>query len=174
MKYLLKAIVLFVLAQPVSSLTAQSSGVDRYYQDIRNDERFTSVSVSSKMFSLFVNFEMEDPAEQQLVETISKLKGLKVLIGNEIPEAKSIYTNIVGNPASEMEELMDVTDASRQFKFFITEAGGSISELLMVGYEKSQVVILSLVGDIDLKEISALSQKMDIKGFKHLENLNNQ
>ena len=153
-----------------TALMAQT-GIDRYFDTYSEDDRFTRISVSSKMFSLFVNFEMDDPDEQEVVETLSKLKGMKMLIGNEVEDAKSIFKSAVKLPSGQMEELMSVTDNQREFRFFITESNGMVSELLMVGYEDNQVMMLSIVGDIDLKQISALSKKMNIDGFEHLKNI---
>lgn len=168
MKYL-SLITLFITSTTI--LLAQSSGIDRYYEQYQDDDRFTHVTVSSRMFGLFVNFEMDDPAEQELVKTISKLKGLKMLVGTEISDANEIYKNAVKKPESVMDELMSVKDGDAQFKFFVSESNGKISELLMVGHESSKVLILSLVGEIDLKQIAALSQKMNIEGFEHFKNI---
>ena len=154
------------------SLNAQNNAIDTYYTNYAEDDRFTKISISSKMFSLFANFDMEDEAEQEVVETISKLKGLKMLVGNELENAKSIYSDAL-NVANGMEELMTVEDKDQELIFFISESKGMISELLMLSYEIDQVVMLSLIGDIDLKDISSLSNKMDIKGFDHLDNLDN-
>lgn len=169
-----KAIILLVLVTfglGASSLMAQSSAIDRYYQDYRQDDRYTHVSVSSKMFDLFINFEREDPAEQQLVETISKLKGMKVLVGKSVSDAAGEFKTISSMPYRDMEELMEITEANQEFKFFISETNGKISELLMVGHEGESVFMLSLIGDIDLKEIAQLSKKMNIEGFEHFENI---
>ena len=152
------------------SVQAQSS-IDRYYEQYTEDERFSRVSVSSKMFSMFMDLDLDDPTEQELAETISKLKGLKMLMGEKVDNAKSIYAEAVSGPESRMDELMTISDAAKEFRFFITEANGTISELLMMGYENDRVLMMSLVGDIDLKAISALSQKLDIDGFEHFKDV---
>lgn len=166
-----KLLILPFILMTIFSAAAQSSAVDRYYEDFREDDRFTLITVSSKMFSLFVNFERNDPAEQQLINTISKLKGLKMLVGRDIADSKSVFKSVADKPKGKMDELMAITETDKEFKFYVTESDGMISELLMVGYEANQVLILSLVGNIDLKEIAALSRKMDIKGFEHFENV---
>ena len=168
MKYL--AIITLFIGSTMT-LLAQSSGIDRYYEQYQEDDRFTQITVSSRMFGLFVNFEMDDPAEQELVETISKIKGLKMLVGTDLTEAASIYSGAVKGPEKNMDELMSVKDGDAQFKFFVSESNGKISELLMVGHESSKVLLLSLVGEIDLKQIAALSQKMNIEGFEHFKNI---
>ena len=74
-------------------------------------------------------------------------------------------------PEASMDELMTVSETDREFRFFVTESGGTISELVMVGYENQQVMMMSLTGEIDLKEISELSQKMNIEGFENFKNV---
>jgi hypothetical protein len=94
-----------------------------------------------------------------------------MLVGTDIAEAKSIYQNVVQKPEGSMDELISVKDAAAEFKFFVTENDGKISELLMVGYESTKVLILTLVGEIDLKQIAALSKKMNLEGFEHFQNV---
>ena len=92
---------------------AQSNGIDRYYETYKQDDRFTRISVSGKMFGLFANFEMDDPTEQEAVQTISKIKGLKMLVGDAIPEAKSIYVQAVKRPnAPKFLHLTSASDVS--------------------------------------------------------------
>lgn len=153
------------------NVQAQSTSIDRFFDQYQNDERFSRVKVSSRMFELFLEVEMDDPDEQAFVETISKLDGLKVLIGKDVPEAAQLYKDFAKVPANSMDELMTVSDAEKEIQFYITEAGGKISELLMVGYDGEQVMVMSLVGEIDLKEISALSKKMNIEGFENFKNI---
>ncbi|MEM7370380.1 MAG: DUF4252 domain-containing protein [Bacteroidota bacterium] len=152
-------------------MVAQSSGVDRYFEDYKEDDRFSLITVSGRMFSIFAEFDMNDPAEKHLVDAISKLKGMKMLIGSDVLEARGIYDEIVQKPASSMEELMSVRDSGQEFQFFITEDDGTISELLMIGYQSENVMILSLVGDLDLQQIAALSQKMALNGFEHFNHV---
>lgn len=156
----------------VFSLTIQAqTSIDRYFEQYQEDERFSRVSVSSRMFNLFMELEMDDPNEQEFIQTISKLTGLKVLIGKEVEEAQNLYNSVVELPASDMDELMTVSDNEKEIRFYITESGGNISELLMVGYEGQQVMIMSLTGDIDLKEIAALSKKVNIEGFDNFKSV---
>ncbi len=165
--------VFFISGLMAFAFTAmgQVNGIDRYFETYKDDERFTQINVSSKMFSLFVNFERDDPDEQRVVDIISKLKGLKVLIGKEVDNARQFYNKALNRPAKEMEELMDITESDKSFKFFITESNGQISELMMLGYDSAQVILLSLVGEIDIKDISYLSRKMEINGFENLQKL---
>jgi len=155
------------------TVSAQSNSIDKYFEKYQDDERFTRISISSRMFGLFSNFDPEDEAEQEVVQTISKLKGLRILAADSIAEAKSLYRAAVKKPSVDMEELMTVENANQELRFFITEADGIITELLMVSYDGNSVMLMSLIGNIDLKQISKLSDKMNIEGFEHLENVGN-
>lgn len=74
-------------------------------------------------------------------------------------------------PKSEFEELMSVRDKDKDMKFYIKEAGGKISELVMVAGGNDEFMILSLFGEIDLKQVSKISKKMNIDGLENLENI---
>lgn len=167
-----KSISSFIIFFALSvGIFAQKSAVDRYFEKYQDDDQFTQITVSGKMFGLFVNFEMDDPAEQELIETISKLKGLKMLVSDSMGNAPQLFRELNKKPASDMDELLSIKEESSEFKFYITEANGSINELVMVGREHNGIYILSLVGDIDLKQIAALSKKMNINAFEHFQHV---
>lgn len=153
------------------SSTAQSNAIDTYFSAYGDDDRFTKVSISSKMFGLFTNISTEDPNEQQVIETISKLKGLKMLVGTELTNAQSLFNSVQKTTASAYEELMTVENKDQELVFYIKETNGTITELVMLLYQDTELMILSLVGDIDLQELSRLSDKMDIQGFEEFKNL---
>lgn len=167
-----KAIVSFIIFFSISvGIFAQSSAIDRYFEKYQDDDRFTQITVSSRMFGLFVNFEMDDPSEQELVETISNLKGLKILASDSVANVEQLFTEASNKPKAQMDELLSIKEGEAEFNFYINETDGKINELLMVGKESHSIFILSLVGNIDLKQISALSKKMNIDAFEHFEHV---
>ena len=153
---------------------AQTNAISRYYDEYRADERFTKISISGKMFSLFTNVEVEQDKDQGMAKMLSKLKGLKMLVGDSIPDAKALYMKASLMPEKDMEELMSVEKGTGEMKFFITEANGLISELVMLAYNEQHLVLMSLVGDIDLEALSKLSKNIDIDGFENLQNLDKE
>jgi len=66
---------------------------------------------------------------------------------------------------------MSIRDKETNMKFLVQEQNNIITELVMVMHGDSEFFLLSLIGDIDLKQISKLSKSMSIDGFEHLENL---
>jgi hypothetical protein len=54
-------------------------------------------------------------------------------------------------------------------KFFTKESGGKISELVMVMGGNEEFMVLTLFGEIDLKDISKIGKSVNIEGLENLE-----
>ena len=151
---------------------AQNDVITELFNQYYDDENFTKVSVSSKMFELFTEIEPGDKDEEVILEAISKLEGLKILAADSIGNSRKMFDDAVNRITSKgYEELMEVKDADEDMKFMIMEKNGKISELVMVIGGRKKFVILSLFGEIDLKSISRLSKSMSIQGMEHLEHI---
>jgi len=151
---------------------AQGTVITNYFNKYANDDSFTKVSVSQKMFSLFTELEAGSDSEKEFLQAVSKLKGLKIIVADSIPNSMTIYKQAVAdvNKAG-YEELMTVTGADENMLFSIKEANGIISELIMVVGGKENFVMLSLYGEIDLKNISKIAQEMHVEGLEKLSEI---
>jgi hypothetical protein len=166
-----KVIAVGVLMIVVTGAFAQDA-ISKFFSKYQSDESFSSVTVSSKMFSLFTNMDAETPEDKEVLEAISKLKGLKILGKEDARNARELYKEaFVLIPIKEYEELMSVRNEDKDIKFYIKESAGKISELLMVMGGNEQFMVMSLFGEIDLKQISRIGKKMDVKGLEHLEKM---
>ena len=74
--------------------------------------------------------------------------------------------------AAGYDELMSVQDAEENMRFSIKESGGKIEELLMVVGGKKRFVLLSLYGEIDLKNISKIAKGINVGGLENLSKIN--
>jgi hypothetical protein len=125
------------------------------------------------MFGLFTNMEADTPEDKEVLEAISKLKGLRVLAKDNTDNARALYKEAFSLvPSKEYEELMSVRDKDKDMKFMIKESGGKISELLMIAGGSNDFMVMSLFGEIDLKQISRIGKKMNIDGLENLEKMN--
>jgi hypothetical protein len=166
-----KVIAVGVLMIVMTGAFAQDA-ISKFFSKYQTDESFSSVTVSSKMFSLFTNMDAETPEDKEVLEAISKLKGLKILAKEDARNARELYKEaFVLIPIKEYEELMSVRNEDKDIKFYIKESAGKISELLMVMGGNEQFMVMSLFGEIDLKQISRIGKKMDVKGLEHLEKM---
>jgi hypothetical protein len=153
-------------------MMGQGTVITKYMNQYAGNEKFTKVSVSQKMFSMFTNLEAGSPAEKEFLQAVSKLKGLKVIMADSIPNSMVIYKQAVAdvNKAA-YEELVTVNDARGNLLFSTKESNGIISELIMVAGSKKQFIMISLYGDIDLKTISKMAQQMHVPGFDQLKHI---
>ncbi|UII30008.1 DUF4252 domain-containing protein [Fulvivirga ulvae] len=166
-----KVIVLIVGMMITVHLNAQDA-ISKFFSKYESDTDFTHVSVTSRMFGLFTNLEMDSKEDQEVMDAISKLKGLKILAKENTTKGKELYKEAFSLiPKSEYDELMSVRDEDKDMKFMIKEKDGKISELLMVMGGNNEFFILTLFGEIDLKQISKISKAMDIDGLEGLEKL---
>ncbi len=156
----------------ITGAYAQGSAVSDFFNKYQNDESFSQVTISSKMFGLFTNMELEDKEDQEVLSAISKLKGLKILAKDDTRESRELYNEANKMlPKSQYEELMYVRDKDKDMRFFISEKGGKINELVMIAGGSNDFMLLSIFGEIDLKQISKIGKKMDVDGLKDLERL---
>src|SRR5688572_14884919 len=167
-KIIAVGVVMIVMIQVANAQDA----ISKFFTKYQTDESFSSVTVSSKMFGLFTNMEADTPEDKEILEAISKLKGLKILAKEDARTARSLYKEaFVLIPIKEYEELMAVRTDDKDMKFYIKETSGKISELLMVLGGNEQFMVMSLFGEIDLKQIARIGKKMDVKGLEHLEKM---
>ena len=169
------SLILFIYSINVVAVQAQNDAISKLFKNYYDDDKFTKVSVSSKMFDLFTKIEPGDENEKEFLAAISKLEGLKVLAADSIGNSKKLYDDVVKKvSANGYEELMEVKDAQEDMKFMIRENNGVINELVMVVGGKKSFVLISLYGVIDLKNISKLSKGMNIKGMEHLNRMDDK
>lgn len=172
MKRIITSLVFFMI---VSASFGQDA-ISKFFSKYENDETFSQVTISSKMFGLFTEMEATTPEDKEVLDAISKIKGLRILGKQEARNARELYKEAFTLiPMKEYEELMSVRDKDKDMKFLIKQnKNGTISELLMVVGGNTDFMILSLYGEIDLKQVSRIGKKMDVKGLENLEKIGDQ
>jgi CRISPR/Cas system Type II protein with McrA/HNH and RuvC-like nuclease domain len=163
-----------ILSMFLLSLTMMGQGtvITKYMNQYADNEKFSKVSVSQKMFSMFTNLEAGSAAEKEFLQAAGKLKGLKVIMADSIPNSAALYKQAVADvKKADYEELVSVKDVRGNMLFSIKESNGIISELIMVVGGKKQFIMVSLYGDIDLKNISKIAQQMHINGLDQLKHI---
>ena len=155
---------------------AQADAISSYFDKYLEDERFTVVYVSGKMFNMISKLDSEDEDFEDVREVTEKLKGLRVLITDE--DAYELYREAKSkiNTKKEYELLMTIrTKKGNRVEFVVKEDGDKIDELLLIsGGKDHDFVLMSFVGDIDLDKISKLSNAIEMDGIENLEELKNR
>jgi len=169
-----KILTLIVVIAFGTGVYAQGDAISKFFNKYSADESFTTqVTISSKMFSLFTNMEVDSPEDKEVLEAISKLKGMRILGKDNTSDARNLYKEassiIVQN---KYEELMSVRDKDKDMKFYIMEKSpGKISELVMLSGSAKDFMVMTLFGEIDLKQVSRIGKKMNVTGLENLEKM---
>lgn len=149
---------------------SQTDAISRFFNQYAEDERFTVVYISPKMFKMVAKIETSDPEWNKVREVISDLGGLRVLVADSISNGDNLYKDAMKRlPMNEYEELLTVRDGKENVRFVVKESNNVISELVLLVGAPDEFVMLSFWGKIDLDKISRLAKTLDIEGAEHLE-----
>lgn len=169
MKNLLFAILFLTISQCVM---AQSDAISKYFNQYRDDERFTMVEVSPKLFNMIANIASEEIKDPEVLEMIKEMQGLKILKTDIDPDG--FYTEALNKiNTNEYEEFLAVRDKDQNIKFMVKDEqdGNLVNELLLLVGGDDEFVMISFVGKIYLNKIAKLVKNMDIDELEHLEQL---
>ena len=171
MKKHLLLLPLFLLAV-IFNLSAQNDAITRFFEKYVDDERFTVVYVSPKMFQLVSKIETNDEEWNQVREIVKDLGGLRVLVADSIADGLTFYKDALSRvPTGEYEELLTIRDGKEHVRIWVKDSENIIEELLLLVGAPDEFVLLSFTGKIDLDKISELSKSLDIEGAQHLSKL---
>lgn len=177
-----------ILAIALAPIVTFGQSVFDKFEDM---DGVTSVIVNQKMFKMLMDLQIQtdDPEAQEMIDLVGKITGLKVLTtGDEkiSAEMNSTFSSYLKN--ANLQELMRIKDGDQTVKFYVKEGkdDNHVKELLMfvnglkeitkgqdinINGKKREIetVILSLTGDIDLRQISKLTNKMNVPGGDQLK-----
>jgi hypothetical protein len=156
-------------------LNAQSI-MDKLFDKYSGTEGYTSVYISKYMFDMFRNDQnIDQKSEEDLNQVISKLTGIKILVTDDDPATPApvnLYQEIMKViPSSPYKEIMVVKEKDQNIKFYVKENGNRVAELLMVIGGNKENVLISIQGDIDMKNISKLAKSMNVEGMENLQKI---
>ncbi len=177
MKTIIRSFILIaVLTIPFTSYA--QSPLDKVFDKYAGQDRFTTVNISKEMFQMFSQMmDQKDTSMTEMRDMMEHLTGLKVLTYNidtlNYAKAVTIYNDFAGlYSSSAYKELMSVNEGRDNYRFLTKQDGsGMISEMVMLMKGKSEVMVLSLTGKIDMANVSKLSKGMGIKGMEGLHKM---
>jgi len=183
MKNKLIVLVMVIMLVPLAGM-AQKNIFEKY----SDDADVTYVSIKPKMFQMIakMGINVEDAEAKAYMDMVKSITSFKTIVtDNKVISAD--ISKWVKSRSGGLEELMEVKDDGTEVKFYVKEGKDAdhVKELLIYvngidkvmnekveinGKErKIETVVVSLTGDIDLNEISKLTDKMNIPGGSHLE-----
>ncbi|RCT55122.1 DUF4252 domain-containing protein [Winogradskyella sp. KYW1333] len=183
----MKKLVL-IIAVVFTSMTGFSQSVFDKYED---NEEVASVILNQKMFKMLATMgvDIDDPEMKEYAEMASSITGFKVFTtGDEKVSADMKATVNRYLKSSDLEELMRIKDGDQTVNFYVKEGkdDNHVKELLMhitglkemtkdsnieINGQKREfeTVVMTLTGDIDLRQVSKITNQMDIPGGEQLK-----
>jgi hypothetical protein len=162
------------------NLKAQTTSIDKLFDQYAGKEYITTISFTPEMFKLVagVSDQSTDPKVKEINEVVNQLKSLKIIILSDSLQKSTI--DLAGETQAVLKsnafsELMSVQEKDKTVKFFVKKSSDTkISEMIMVANQLHNVVVMNFSGNIDLQTIGKLSKTMKIDGMEQLELLDNK
>ncbi|EON78726.1 hypothetical protein ADIS_0623 [Lunatimonas lonarensis] len=167
MKKLLALLGCFMV---LTYVQAQDDAIERFFGKYMEDDRFSRVFISPKMMQMAGGFlksgaTASDPEAKDLGELISKVRGIRILSGENV-EGQKLFTEAMNTLSkNRYEDLMDVADKTSSTKFMIREENGLVKELLMLTGSKESFTLLSMLGSFTYKDLNMLAEKTNMPGM---------
>jgi hypothetical protein len=180
--------VIIIAALILTPVLTFGQGVFDKFEDLKDVSSFV---INQKMFRMLasIDIDLEDQEDKEFLEMAKKITGLKVFTtGDEKVSADMKATVEKYLNSSKLEELMRFKDGEQTIKFYVKEGKDEnhVKELLMfmtglkemTGGQNIEIngkkrefetLVLSLTGDIDLRQISKITNKMDVPGGEQLK-----
>lgn len=136
-------------------------------------DEIITVIVNKKMFEMMGNVQTNDKDAQQFLRLIKGLDNLRVFTTSDKKWSSDMKSTVDKHLKSNaLEELMRISDAGKNARIYIKsgDTATRVKELLMfIEDGKNETVLLSLTGNFDLNDISALTDKMNLPGGEELK-----
>lgn len=165
-----KIIVILALAAFPFILNAQDF-VDNLIDKYQGQKGFTTVVINSALFDIAAAIDDD--------EDLQKMKGMIDNIRIIAMEDHFISdVNFFDEIKSQIDtkayvELMTVKEHDNDVVFYVKYDGKDIQELLLVAGGDDDNAVISIKGNINLKEMASLSNSVHISGFEYLDELEN-
>lgn len=180
--------VIVIIAVMLMSVNGFSQSVFDRFEDL---DGVASVILNGKMFKMLATMgvDIDDPEMKEYAEMASKITGLKVFTTGDSKISTDMSATVAKYlKSSDLEELMRMKDGDQTIKFYVKEGkdDNHVKELLMFitglkemtkdqnieinGKKREfETIVMTLTGDIDLRQVSKITNQMDIPGGEQLK-----
>ena len=170
----MKNLILSIVLVAFTSLGFSQSAFDKF----EDDPNVKAIIVSEKMFELMskVKVDTKDEKAEQLMLLLKKLDNLKVFISSSTKVSADMKSTVASYLKSNpLDELMRVSEGGKKVNIYVKSGASEniVKELLMFIEDPTskdkQAIVMSLTGNFNLDEISALTEKMNLPGGNELK-----
>lgn len=153
------------------TMFGQQSAVDKVFDKYSGKEGYTTVYISSFMFNLLNNLEIDDPEYNEFKKATSGINSIRILTqegDKSVPFGRELLDML---PRSEYKEMMVVKEEGEEVQFLARQEGDKITEFLLIVSGGGEDALIAIQGDIDLESLSSIASGLDMPGLENLEDL---
>lgn len=152
-------------------LQAQNSAVDEMFRKYQEKEGFTVVTISSGLFRMISNLDSDSKDADDIIHNLKSIRVLSVK-DSLLNKGLNFYTELSKKlNMSVYEELMVVKEGPDITKFLVKHNGERIAELLVITGGPDGNSLISIEGNMSLKNITDISKSTDLEGLNKLERM---
>ncbi len=135
--------------------------IEENYQQYLNQENITRVQVSERMFNIasILTRDSENQDTKDAHKIVSKIKFFDLLSINDIANPNEAFRAGIAK-CGNLDELIRVKDKNTNVSIRIDEDNDVIRQIVGLIASDSEFVVFTLVGEIDIKEIGNLVNKL--------------
>jgi hypothetical protein len=173
----MKNIIAILLVALASQVTFGQSVFDKY-EDQRD---VNSLVVTKNMFRLMskIDLSSNDPEAKNYLKMVENLENIRILRTENASTAADMKKTVESylKSSTALSELMRVNEDGKNIRFYIKEGKNEnyVSELFMFledpTSKDSKAVIMSITGNIDLRQISQLTSDLNVPGSDQLKDI---
>ena len=186
----MKNFSLFFLLFTSLNLTAQD-----VFKSYAGDPSVSQVNISPQMFNMLSKFKVNvsDPESQEFIEMIQSLRRFRVMTTQDLSVAQDMESWVANEfENTELESILQLTENGISVHFGAVYGDGEAMVKRLVMYvsglqdyidqqenidlnTKTRLdhILMEIKGDIDLNQVGALTQLIDIPGGEYLDSLKN-
>ncbi|MDR0981628.1 MAG: DUF4252 domain-containing protein [Culturomica sp.] len=141
--------------------------VSNFQKKHKETNDFKTMTIGPKMFELAASLSYEDDPEANIIR---KLTGLKIL-------STESNGDVLYNDAVKMlndknyYNLMEVSEEQQTLRMFTNKKGKDITEFIMIINEGGDFTMIGIRGNINLKEIAKISNRIKVNGLANIKKL---
>ena len=165
-----KIIITLVFALSASMTFAQS-----IFDKFEDNDEVTTVVINQKMFEMIgsISEEVDGDEAKEFTDIAKNIHELKIFTTEDATVGATMLSTMKKYIASEkLVELMRIKDKGQSVKVYVREGSSEnlVKELIMfVKDSDGQYVLMSLSGNIDLRKIGRIADK--VKGAESLKSI---
>ena len=138
----------------------QDVSVKQLFDEYENREDVTLISLTGKAFDMVSQMKTTEDDPTGFNRIAGQITGFRMLVDDKDFNAKNTAKRTRTMVSSQFEDLMTIRDKGTDIKIAINEAGGVVSELIVIMGSDSNFVLMSITGHMKIDDVNEVTKKL--------------